>query len=81
MEYIADEKKEAVEGDEKKYEEDEEAAMEELEPEPEPDPDPEPGLESLKLKLFPVIPLVISSSRLECRLESFEFVLAWRIED
>ena len=77
MEYIADEKKDAVEGDEKKYEEDEEAAMEELEPEPE----PEPGLESLKLKLLPVIPLVISSSRLECRLESFEFVLAWRIED
>ena len=77
MEYIADEKKEAVEGDEKKYEEDEEAAMEELEPEPE----PEPGLESLKLKLLPVIPLVISSSRFECRLESFEFVLAWRIED
>ena len=78
MEYIADEKKEAVEGDEKKYEEDEGAAMEELEPEPEPnpDPDPEPGLESLKLKLFPVIPLVISSSRFECRLESFEFVLA-----
>ena len=68
MEYIADEKK---------YEEDEEAAMEELEPEPEPGP----GLESLKLKLLPVIPLVISSSRLECRLESFEFVLAWRIED
>ena len=79
MEYIADEKKDAVEGDEKKYEEDEEAAMEELEPEPE--PEPEPGLESLKLKLLPVIPLVISSSRLECRLESFEFVLAWRIED
>ena len=72
MEYKAEEKKEAVDGDEKK---ENGADVEELEP------GLELELESLKEKLFPDIPIVISSRRLECRLESLEFVFACRIDD